>query len=40
MVITECITSVTSGHMMYCGFRQKTFSSTQILRRNYMAVIR
>jgi len=21
MVITKCITSVTSGHILYCGFR-------------------
>jgi len=34
MVITKCSTSVTCGHMVYCGFTGKGFSSTHSLSRN------
>jgi len=38
MVITKCNTSVTSGHMVYCGFRGKRCSSTHSLSRNMLDV--
>jgi len=38
MVITKCSTSVTSGHMVYFGFRGKRCSSTPSLCCNWMKV--
>jgi len=34
MVITKCNSSVTFGHMVYCQFRGKRFSSTHSLSCN------